>query len=226
MAGKVLVDEVVVSKAGATVPMSARVRVRGGVSPFVSRGGVKLEGALDDLGVDVASKVVLDVGASTGGFTDCVLRRGARCVYAVDVGTNQLAYPLRQDSRVTSLEQTNARNIVLSMLPGPADLAVIDVSFISLSKILPAVASCLAPGAPIVALVKPQFEVGPGRVGKGGVVRDEAARAQAIEDVIAFASSIGFSCPRRADARIKGPKGNQETFVLLVPRDRETGGAT
>jgi 23S rRNA (cytidine1920-2'-O)/16S rRNA (cytidine1409-2'-O)-methyltransferase len=210
MAGRVLVDEVVVHKAGATVRPDAPVRVRGDDNPFVSRGGIKLDGAIDDLAVDVAGRTVLDVGSSTGGFTDCVLRRGANRVYAVDVGTNQLAFSLR------SLEQTNARHLEPGMLPGLADLAVIDVSFISLSKILGPVAACLAPGGEILALVKPQFEVGPERVGKGGVVRDDDARAEAVLAVIAFAAAMGFSCAGRTDSRIKGPKGNQETFVRLV----------
>jgi 23S rRNA (cytidine1920-2'-O)/16S rRNA (cytidine1409-2'-O)-methyltransferase len=213
MAGKVLVDDAPVTKAGTAVPADAEIRLRGEDCPFVSRGGIKLEGALDDLSIQVGSKIVLDVGASTGGFTDVCLRRGAKKSYAVDVGTNQLDYRLRVDERVVCLEQTNARYLTPDMLSGPADLAVIDVSFISVTKILGPVENCLAPGGEILVMVKPQFEVGREKVGKGGVVRDVQAREQAILNVIDFATGRGLEMLGRADAQIKGPKGNQEVFV-------------
>ncbi len=216
MAGVVLVDETPVTKAGTAVDTSATIRLKGEDHPFVSRGGVKLEGALEDLGISVAGRTVLDVGASTGGFTDVCLRYGATEVYAIDAGTNQLAYSLRTDPRVFCLEKTNARYLTLDMLPGPADLAVIDVSFISITKLLESVLDCLTESGEVVAMVKPQFEVGREKVGKGGVVRDEAARQEAVEQVVADATGKNLSLVGRADARIQGPKGNQETFVHLV----------
>jgi 23S rRNA (cytidine1920-2'-O)/16S rRNA (cytidine1409-2'-O)-methyltransferase len=215
MAGKVLVGEVPVTKAGALVSPDAAVRVKGDDCPYVSRGGLKLAGALDDLGIAVAGKRVLDVGASTGGFTDVCLQRGALEVFAVDVGTNQLDYRLRTDPRVFSLERTNARALIPALLPGLADLAVIDVSFISISKILAPVVACLEPAGEILAMVKPQFEVGRELVGKGGVVRNPGARAAAVARVIGDAAALGLALAGRADARIRGPKGNQETFVHL-----------
>jgi 23S rRNA (cytidine1920-2'-O)/16S rRNA (cytidine1409-2'-O)-methyltransferase len=219
MAGAVLVDGRPVDKAGALVDEGARIELRGDDNPYVSRGGLKLEGALADLGVAVAGKVVLDVGASTGGFTDCCLQRGARRVFAVDVGTNQLDFKLRRDPRVLSLERTNARAIAPAMFPEPADLAVIDVSFISIALVLGPALACLTPVGEIVAMVKPQFEAGREKVGKGGVVRDPAVREEAIARVIACAAGLGLECAGRADSRLLGPKGNQETFVRLVRRD-------
>ncbi|MCP4674979.1 MAG: TlyA family RNA methyltransferase [Deltaproteobacteria bacterium] len=218
MAGVVLVDETAVTKAGTAVDTDAKIRVKGEDHPFVSRGGVKLEGALEDLGIDVAGRTILDVGASTGGFTDVCLRGGATEVYAVDVGTNQLAYSLRTDPRVVCLEQTNARYLTLDLLPGPADLAVIDVSFISITKLLVPVVDCLTENGEVVAMVKPQFEAGREKVGKGGVVRDEAVQKEAVEQVIAFATEKELSLLGRVDARIQGPKGNQETFIHLVKK--------
>ena len=216
MAGEVLVDEHVVSKPGTEVRDDAAIRVRTPPSAYVSRGGEKLAGALDAFGLDVAGRVVVDVGASTGGFTDVCLRRGARRVIAVDVGYGQLAWTLRQDARVTVLERQNARHLTPELVPEPPDLAVIDVSFISLTLVLPAVASVLAPAAEVVAMVKPQFEVGKGEVGKGGVVRDPAKRAEAVARVRAAAEALGFTVAGEADAVIAGPKGNQETFLRLT----------
>lgn len=215
MAGKVLVGDSPILKAGATVSADAVIRLRGGDCPYVSRGGLKLEGALEDLNVDVTGLTVLDVGASTGGFTDVCLQKGATRVFAVDVGTNQLAYSLRMDPRVLCLEQTHARELTLDLLPGPSDLAVIDVSFISILKILEGVSRCLVPNGRILAMVKPQFEAGREHVGKGGVVREKAAREAAIAQVIEGATAAGFTLLGRADAKIQGPKGNQETFVYL-----------
>lgn len=216
MAGEVLVDEHVVSKPGTEIRDDAAIRVRTAPSAYVSRGGEKLAGALDAFGVDVAGRVVLDVGASTGGFTDVCLRRGARRVIAVDVGYGQLAWALRQDARVTVLERQNARHLTPDVLPETPDLAVVDVSFISLTLVLPAIASVLAPAAEVVAMVKPQFEVGKGEVGKGGVVRDPAKRAEAVARVRSAAQALGFTVAGEADAVIAGPKGNQETFLRLT----------
>ena len=216
MAGKVLVDDTPVTKAGTAVPAQAAVRLRGEDCPYVSRGGLKLAGSLDDLGISVKGLTVLDVGASTGGFTDVCLKHGATRVFAVDVGTNQLVYSLRTDPRVLCLEQTHARDLVPDMLPGPADLAVIDVSFISILKVLGPAAACLIDTGRVLAMVKPQFEAGREHVGKGGVVRDPAAREAAIQSVIDGAAAMGLRFLGRADARIQGPKGNQETFVYLT----------
>jgi len=225
MAGAVLVDGRPVDKAGTLVDDGAGVEVRGDDNPYVSRGGLKLEGALDDLGVAVQGKVVLDVGASTGGFTDCCLKRGARRVFAVDVGTNQLDYSLRKDPRVLCLEKTNARTIEPSLFPERASLAVIDVSFISLTLILGPALACLSEDGEILAMVKPQFEAGRDKVGKGGVVRDEAVREEAIAKVAAHAARIGLECAGRADSRLLGPKGNRETFLRLVRRRSGVDGA-
>lgn len=216
LAGRVLVDDTPVTKAGTEVAADAAVRIRGEDLPFVSRGGLKLDGALEDLELDVSGRIVLDVGASTGGFTDCCLQRGAVRVFAVDVGRGQLDWSLRNDVRVFCLERQNARHLEPSMLPGPADLAVIDVSFISLVKVLEPVRACLAPPGEVLAMVKPQFEVGRERVGKGGVVRDPADRESAVQQVIGFAESIGLQLRGRVDSRVAGPKGNLEVFVHFV----------
>jgi 23S rRNA (cytidine1920-2'-O)/16S rRNA (cytidine1409-2'-O)-methyltransferase len=219
LAGRVLVDDVPVTKAGTAVDEDAAVRIRGEDLPYVSRGGLKLEGALDDLALDVSGKIVLDVGASTGGFTDCCLKRGAVRVFAVDVGRGQLDWSLRNDPRVWCLERQNARYLEPAMLPGPADLAAIDVSFISLTKVLEPVRDCLAPDGELLAMVKPQFEVGRDKVGKGGVVRDRDDRESAVQQVITFADRIGLDLRGRADSRVAGPKGNLEVFVHLVRGD-------
>jgi len=216
MAGEVLVDDRPVTKAGALVPGDAALRLRTPASPYLSRGGEKLAGALDAFGLPVAGRVALDVGASTGGFTDCLLRRGARRVMAIDVGYGQLAWSLRQDPRVVVLERVNARTLDAAMLPEPPDLATVDVSFISLGLVLPRVARVLAPGGDVVALVKPQFEVGRGQVGKGGVVRDPAQRAAAVAGVRAAAEAAGLAVRGEADSVLPGPKGNREVFLWLA----------
>jgi len=179
---------------------------------FVSRGGIKLENALEALGVDVAARRCLDVGASTGGFTDCLLQRGAAAVAAVDVAYGQIAQQLRDDSRVTVIERLNARALESGDLPFAPELAVIDVSFISLTKILPAVARCLDPAGEVLAMVKPQFELGRDRVGKG-VVRDAADRREAILGVAEAARGLDFAVRGFASSGLPGPKGNLETFV-------------
>ena len=216
MAGDVLVGDRPVTKPGAEVPADAEVRLRTADSPYVSRGGEKLAGALDAFGLGARGLVALDVGASTGGFTDCLLQRGARRVIALDVGYGQLAWKLRQDPRVAVIERTNARALTPAMLPEAPELAVVDVSFISLATVLPAVASVVRPGGTILALVKPQFEVGRGRVGKGGVVRDPALRAEAVAGVRAAAERLGLAVRGEAESVLPGTKGNREVFVWLA----------
>jgi 23S rRNA (cytidine1920-2'-O)/16S rRNA (cytidine1409-2'-O)-methyltransferase len=179
----------------------------------VSRGGEKLAGALDAFGLDLTGRAVVDVGASTGGFTDVCLRRGARHVIAVDVGYGQIAWRFRQDPRVTVLDRTNARTLEPAVMPEPPDVAVVDVSFISLTLVLPAVARVLAPAAHVVALVKPQFEVGKDDVGKGGVVRDAAKRASAVTSVRDAMATLGFTVRGEAESVLPGPKGNREVFL-------------
>ncbi len=181
---------------------------------YVSRGGLKLEAALDELGIDPGGLSCLDVGASTGGFTDCLLKRGAERVAAVDVGRGQLDWSLREDDRVTAIEGTNARDLRPAELPFAADLAVIDVSFISLTKLLEPVACCVAPSGRILAMVKPQFELGKGRV-KGGVVRSREERREAVDAVVDSAEALGLRLLGAAEAGVAGPKGNREVFVLL-----------
>ncbi len=216
MAGVVLAGGDRVEKAGQMLAAGTVLTIKGQGPVFVSRGGEKLSGALADLGVDPAGLRVLDVGASTGGFTDCLLRAGARESVAVDVGYGQLHWSLRQDPRVTVLERTNARYLTPEQVGEPVDLAVIDVSFISIRLILPAVAGVLRPGGLILAMVKPQFEAGPEKVGRGGVVRDPAVQAEAVEAVAAAGRELGLEVRGSSPARIKGPKGNQEHFLLFV----------
>jgi 23S rRNA (cytidine1920-2'-O)/16S rRNA (cytidine1409-2'-O)-methyltransferase len=180
--------------------------------PYVSRGGIKLANALESLGLDVSGIDCLDVGASTGGFTDCLLQRGASRVIALDVAHGQLEWSLRNDPRVEVIERTNARAIMPSDLPFEPSLATIDVSFISLSKVMPAVADCLAPDGHVLAMVKPQFELGRARV-KAGVVRDSADRREALVDVATAASQIGLAVRGFASSELPGPKGNEETFM-------------
>jgi 23S rRNA (cytidine1920-2'-O)/16S rRNA (cytidine1409-2'-O)-methyltransferase len=214
LAGRILVDDEPADKAGTRVRDDSRVRLKGEVPRFVSRGGDKLDGALDDFSVDVTGLRCLDVGASTGGFSDCLLQRGAAGVVAVDVGRGQLHEKLRQDPRVRLLERTNARALTRKAVPESIELVVIDVSFISLRQVLPAVSE-VAGGAPVVALVKPQFEVGREDVGKGGVVRDDALRHAAADGIGSFAASIGYRESGRSESRVPGPKGNREIFLKL-----------
>ena len=187
---------------------------------FVSRGGVKLANAIDALGLQVAGAHALDIGASTGGFTDCLLQRGAAHVIAVDVAYGALDWRLRSDARVTLLERRNARDLGRGELPYAPNLIVIDVSFISLSKVLPAALRCADPVFDCLALIKPQFEVGRERVGKGGVVRDAAARRSALVEVGRVAQQLGVAVLGYAPSGLPGPKGNLETFIWLAERDR------
>ncbi len=216
LAGKVFSGERRVDKAGDKLPEDAPLEVRGEVHPYVSRGGSKLAGALDAFGYDPAGKVAADVGASTGGFTDCLLARGAARVYAIDVGYGQLHAKLRGDPRVVVMERTNARHLKPEDLPERMGLVVVDASFIGLEKLLPAIVGLLAPGGDVIALVKPQFQVGRAKVGAGGVVRDEAVRQAAIDQVSAEAARLGLREHARADCVIRGPKGNLEAFLWLT----------
>jgi len=216
LTGKVLVDDTPVDKAGASVKDAAAIRIKGGQRRFVSRGGEKLAGALDDLDLDPKGLYCLDVGASTGGFSDCLLQRGAKGVVALDVGTAQLHDRLRNDPRVHVLEKTNARDLNEALLPEPVQLVVADVSFISLELLLPAIRAA-APGAELLLMVKPQFEVGRGQVGKGGVVRDDALREQAVSKVSACGQALGYRERGRVDSQLTGPKGNREIFLWLEP---------
>jgi len=225
LAGAVWVDDAVVDKPGTRVRPEARLCLRPARRPFVSRGGEKLAGALDDLGVDPGGRGCLDVGASTGGFTDCLLQRGARRVVAVDVGHGQLHEQLRGDPRVRVVERANARHLERAALGGETiELVTVDVSFISARLILPRLAE-LAPEADWLVLVKPQFEVGRGQVGRGGVVRDEALRAEAVDAVRAAAEALGWRAVAQAESRLAGPKGNREIFLLLRRRGTPAQGA-
>ena len=218
MAGQVIVDDHVVAKAGHMIALEATIRLKGADHPYVSRGGVKLQRALDEFGIDVTDLVALDVGASTGGFTDCLLQRGARKVYAVDVGYGQLAWRLRQDERVINLEKTNIRYLERERIPETPDLAVIDASFISLDKILPHVIMLIKPAGILIALIKPQFEVGRGEVGKGGVVRDEEKHRSVVEKVTNLAEDLALTVKGVVESPILGPKGNKEFLICLVNR--------
>lgn len=216
LAGEVLVDDRPVTKAGTPIPPQAQLRVRAEVNPYVSRGGLKLRRALDFFGLSVAGCSALDVGASTGGFTDCLLQAGAARVCAVDVGYGQLAHKLRSDPRVTVLERVNARTLAVSDLPFRPDLAVCDVSFISQTLVLPRLVEILGSGGcPIITLVKPQFEVERGQVGKGGVVRDPALHEQAIRRCARAAESLGCRFLGVTPSPLRGPAGNEE-FLLYV----------
>ena len=215
MAGLVSVDDAKADKAGHRFPESAVIRLKEPYPPFVSRGGIKLEGAIKHFSLNVQSLVLLDVGASTGGFTDCLLKRGAGRIIAIDVGYGQFAWKLRQDPRVTVMEKTNIRYLSADRLGAMAQGAVIDVSFISLKLVLPAVSRLLTDHAFIVALIKPQFEVGKGRIGKGGVVRDPALHESVVVDLTTFCQKSGWSVRGTVPSPILGPKGNVEFFIYL-----------
>lgn len=217
MAGKVLVDGHRVDKAGTKVSTDSEITLKETL-PYVGRGGLKLRGALEEFSIDPSGLVAADVGSSTGGFTDCLLQRGAAHVYAIDVGRGLLDVKLREDPRVTVMEGVNVRHLDPGAVPEKVSLAVIDVSFISLTKVLPKVSELLAPEAVVLALVKPQFEVGRGEVGKGGIVRDPAKHSRVLESVSGFASTLGFVEKGRCDSPIKGAKGNREFWLLLRAR--------
>jgi 23S rRNA (cytidine1920-2'-O)/16S rRNA (cytidine1409-2'-O)-methyltransferase len=218
MAGRVRVNSQPALKADQSVDERSAIALVGGPSEYASRGGVKLAAALDHFRIDPAGHRALDVGASTGGFTDVLLRRGAAHVVALDVGYGQIAERLRQDSRVTVLDRTNIRLVQAASLPYAPELVVIDVSFISLRLVLPPVLELSAPAGEIVALIKPQFEVGKGRVGKGGVVRDDADRHRALDEILEFASKMGLKVAGAIEAPIRGAAGNQEFLAVMRKR--------
>lgn len=216
MAGTVLVNNVPVDKPGASVDPDATLICKQPESPYVSRGGLKLEHALQTIALDINGSICLDVGASTGGFTDCLLKFGAKSVYAVDVGYGQLDWKLRQDPRVIVIERTNIRYIPSQLLPEPFDLITIDVSFISLKIVVPAVLPFLKKDGKILALIKPQFEVGKDFVGKGGVIKDPGLHQKVIDDLSTFFSQLGLICAQVVPSPILGPKGNKEFMIYLI----------
>lgn len=219
LAGSVFVDQKKIDKAGTFFRPEVVIEVKGKPSPYVSRGGLKLAKALEEFGIEVKGKVALDVGASTGGFTDCLLQNGAERVYAVDVGYGQLDWKLRNDPRVKVLERLNARYLTLNDLglrTSDIGLCVIDVSFISLTKILPAVISLLQDKAEVVALIKPQFEAKREQVGKGGIVKDPAVHDAVIEKVSRFARELGFTVKGLTKSPIEGADGNIEFLIHLI----------
>jgi 23S rRNA (cytidine1920-2'-O)/16S rRNA (cytidine1409-2'-O)-methyltransferase len=224
LAGEVFVAGSKVDKAGTLVAEEEFVDVRGPDHPFVSRGGVKLAGALDAFNLDVHGLRCLDLGASTGGFTDCLLQRGAARVIAVDVGYGQLAHKLRTDPRVVVMERTNARSLTAAAIAGPADLTVVDASFIGIDKLMPAIARTTAAGGDLVALVKPQFEVGRAEAARGrGVVRDESVRREAIAGAVESVRAAGFVVVAQHDSVLAGPRGNREAFVHAKTTSKRAG---
>ena len=219
MAGQVLVDGQKVDKAGTTVKGDANLRLLGEDLPYVSRGGLKLAKAMQEFGLELQGKVTADIGASTGGFTDCMLQNGARKVYAIDVGYGQLAWKLRTDERVVNMERTNIRHVTPELLDDAVDFASIDVAFISLGKVLPAVKALLKPSGEIVALIKPQFEAGREHVGKKGVVRDPAVHEEVISHVVGFCPEEHMVPMDLTYSPVKGPEGNIE-YLLRISLDR------
>ncbi len=218
LAGEVRVNGSRSDKAGMQVATDARIEVSGTSAKYASRGGLKLEGALEDFAIDVSGKTCLDIGASTGGFTDCLLTNGARCVYAVDVTTEQMVWRLQQDSRVKQIKE-NARNLRPEQIPEPADLVTVDVSFISVAKVLPAVVAAAGPRAEYLILVKPQFELDRGDVGRGGIVSDAALHARAVDRVRTAAEAAGLRVEGVRPSRLTGAEGNQEFFLHAKNRD-------
>ena len=211
MAGLIMVDKETVDKAGALVPETGLIELKGDLNPFVSRGGLKLAKALEQFGIDLKGRTVLDVGASTGGFTDCCLQAGARLVYAVDVGYGQLAWALRTNPAVVNLERTNIRHLTQEKLTqGRPDFCCIDVAFISLRLVLPTIAQVLESPGELVMLIKPQFEAGKEQVGKKGVVREPEIHIQVIEKVLAAAGELGFALCNLDFSPVQGPQGNTE----------------
>ncbi|MFK5926244.1 MAG: TlyA family RNA methyltransferase [Desulfuromusa sp.] len=215
LAGKVIVDEHRVDKAGAQVSVDVDLRLKGDDIPYVSRGGLKLEKALNEFAIVVKDKIAIDVGASTGGFSDCLLQHGTRKVYAVDVGYGQLAWSLREDPRIVNLERCNIRYLQSTQLDDVPALAVIDASFISLSKILPNTLDLLTADAEIIALIKPQFEVGKGQVGKGGVVKDQRQHDLVVESICTLSRNLNCDVLGITESPILGPKGNREFLIYL-----------
>ena len=222
LAGLVYSGERKLEKAGQPVAPDAAIEVRGRDHPWVSRGGLKLDHALSHFGWDVTGAVAIDVGSSTGGFTDVLLARGAARVYAIDSGTNQLAWTLRQDDRVIVHERTNARHLTAEQVPEPIDLVVCDASFIGLVKVLPAALALAKPGARLMALIKPQFEAARHEIGKGGVVRDPAVHERVCEEVATWLESIGWQVEGTIESPITGPEGNHEFLIAAHRRNRDS----
>lgn len=214
LAGQVVVNDQRVDKPGVLVDIAAVVRLKGEVLPYVSRGGLKLKKAIDAFQLNIRGKIAADIGASTGGFTDCLLQEGANKVYALDVGHGQLHEKLRQDPRVINREKVNARYLTADALPELIEVMTLDVSFISLKKVLPPVTQRLAEGGILIALIKPQFEVGRSKIGKGGVVTDPVARQTAIDDILSFSRSIRLKVWGTVDSPILGPAGNLEALMV------------
>lgn len=215
MEGHVLVDGAVITKAGNLVEAGSEIILKEKECPYVGRGGLKLEAALGHFGIDPGGMVAMDVGCSTGGFTDCLLKKNARKVYAIDVGYGQMDWSLRNDPRVVLLEKTNIRYIEKTAVSGPVDIAVIDVSFISLLKVLPKVLEFLGSRGKVLALIKPQFEAGKGMVGKGGIVKDESTRLSVVESVREWAEGAGLQTLGVFESPVRGQKGNIEYFIYL-----------
>ncbi len=215
MAGKVLVNGQKIDKAGALIDADADIRIVGEEIKYVSRGGIKLEKAILEFKVDVKDKVCIDIGASTGGFTDCLLQSGAKKVYAFDVGYGILAWKLRNDLRVINIEKTNIRYLDKSIIKDKIDLITIDVSFISLTKVIPVIIDLLMPQGVIIALIKPQFELGKENIEKGGVVRDEKKHEEAIEKIKNLSINLGLEIKGVIESPILGQKGNREFFICL-----------
>jgi 23S rRNA (cytidine1920-2'-O)/16S rRNA (cytidine1409-2'-O)-methyltransferase len=220
LAGEVRVDDARSDKAGTLVAIDSRIETSGTSAKYASRGGLKLEGALEDFGIDVSGKTCLDIGASTGGFTDCLLVRGARRVYAVDVTPEQMAWRVQRDPRVKQIKE-NARNLRPEQIPEPSGLVTMDVSFISVAKVLPAVVAAAGPRAEYLILVKPQFELDRVDVGRGGIVRDGALHARAIERVRAAAEKVGLHVESVRPSRLTGAEGNQEFFLHARKKPHE-----
>ncbi len=220
MAGKVLVNDLPVTKPGLAFADDTTIRLKTGDIPYVSRGGLKLEKALHEYHLNVKDMICLDVGASTGGFTDCLLKHGAKRVYAVDVGYGQLAWQLRQDKRVVVIERTNIRYMPAERVIDPIDLITIDVSFISLKIVIPAVLQFVRADTHIIALIKPQFEVGKAKVGKGGVVRDPTLHAAIIAELTEYFQKHNLKCQPALPSPIQGPKGNKEFLILMSLGDK------
>jgi 23S rRNA (cytidine1920-2'-O)/16S rRNA (cytidine1409-2'-O)-methyltransferase len=223
LAGKVLVESHTVDKPGTQIDVETQVQVQGEDQPYVSRGGTKLEGALHAFEIDPKGIVVMDVGASTGGFTDCVLQKGAKKVYAVDVGYGQLAWKLQKDPRVINLERRNIRYLNIEEVGEEMDLILIDTSFISIEKFLSHLLRFLKKGGSIIGLIKPQFEVGKGEVGKGGVVRDASLHQKVIQRISEFSKGLGLKVLGVTESPILGPKGNKEFFIYLKKEDHQDG---
>ncbi|MBI4684926.1 MAG: TlyA family RNA methyltransferase [Nitrospirae bacterium] len=215
MEGKVFINGIPATKAGIMVNQDAVIELKSEDIPYVSRGGLKLEAAIDNFKIDLKDKIAMDVGASTGGFTDCMLKKGVKKVYCIDVGYGQIAWSLRNDPRIILFERTNIRYLEREKIQEMIDIATIDVSFISLNKVVPKVVEFLREGGEILALVKPQFEVGRGKVGKGGIVRDEDTRLEAVESVKCDIEAMGLCAIGVFESPVLGQKGNIEYFLYI-----------